>query len=373
MKEKFNNIIESDEKRAFIILIIVTVIIVSSVLTIYLLTTKSDKKDDITTTTKVSTTDRKDIFKGYKTYEIDYEKDISYDLEKRHEFIFATDNDETIIYTRKDDLELFYELSLVGGSISFQEQRYNNELKAYEFTGKKYSYKKDKDIVAFKVVKTCSNEKYAIIAMDTAGNVYSYETPEEEYNIVDILNNFKLHKTISKAKRVGYYNLSNVPNIDCEGYILVYEDISNNIRTLEKKNPLFFDTAYYRYLGKNYSDQYIYVFKDGKMKYDIGNNEKFINDGNYHIYYRGYFYEETSVSNNIYIISKDGYLYKIENMNEESSQILTKMNDSRIKKVGTKVIKTTNDFATDKLRLIIEFDTEDILEIEEISDFELIS
>ena len=159
----------------------------------------------------------------------------------------------------------------------------------------------------------------------------------------------------------------------CVNYELVYLDTSNNVRYLSGKNQLFFDSAYYRYIGSKDYDNFVYVLKNGLMKYDIGNNSSYLYDGNYHIKYMGSFYSLNNNQEDLYIIGTDGYLYIIKNLSESSEVLLTRVNNQLIKRIGTRVITTTNDFATDKSRLIVEFVNGETLEIDEIYDYELLN
>lgn len=371
IKDKIKALFQDEKKRAIIILIIVILILAASI-TITFLVSKKISLNNTPSTTRSTTTKKVNIFKGYNTKEINLDNDISYNLEKNYEFIYADGEDKKTIYTYKDNLELFYELTLNQGSIIFTEQRHNNELDAYEYTGKTYTYK-DNNITDFIVATTCEQDVYSIVAIDDKKNIYQFDSLEEEFNINDVLNGFTKISTISPAKKVGYYNESNNPNNMCVNYELIYLDNANNVRYLSGKNQLFFDSAYYRYIGSKDFDNFVYILKNGLMKYDIGNNSSYLYDGNYHIKYMGSFYSINNNQEDLYIIGTDGYLYVIKNLSESSEVLLTRVKDQVIKKIGTQVITTTNDFATDKSRLIVEFVSEETLEIDEIYSYELLN
>lgn len=372
IKDKIKALFQDEKKRAIIILVLV-VIILAAIITIALLVHKKMQADNTPTTTRITTTKKVDVFKGYNTTEITPNNNITYNLEKNYEFIYAKGEDRKTIYTNKADLELLYELTLVDGTILFTEQRHNDELNAYEYTGKTYTYKVDNKITDFIVATTCEQDVYSIAAIDEKKNIWLFNSLEEEFNINDILEGFSKVKTISPAKKIGYYNDSNNPNNMCVSYELIYLDNSNHVRYLTGKNQLFFDSAYYRYIGSKDYDNFVYVLKNGLMKYDIGNNSSYLYDGNYHIKYRGSFYTINNNQEDLYIIGTDGYLYVIKNLTESSEVLLTRVSDELIKRIGTRVITTDNDFATDKSKLIVEFVDEKTLEIAEIYAYELLN
>lgn len=372
IKDKIKNIFQDEKKRAIIILIIVIIVLVSAV-TITFLVSKRINNNNKPSTTSTKTTKKVNVFKGYDTKEINLDNNVSYEIEKNYEFIYANGEDKKTIFTYKNDLELFYELTLEQGAIKFTEQRHNNELDAYEYTGKTYTFKENNDITDYFVATTCEQDIYSIVAIDNKKNIFIFNSSEDEFNINDILNGFVKTKTISPAKKIGYYNESNNPNNMCAYYEPIYLDNANNVRYLSGKNQLFFDSAYYRYVGSKEFDNFVYVLKNGLMKYDIGNNSSYLYDGNYHIKYMGSFYSINNDQEDLYIIGTDGYLYIIKNLTEESEVLLTRVKNQLIKRIGTRVITTPNDFATDKSKLIVEFDNEEILEIDEIYSYELLN
>lgn len=371
-KDKIKKIFQDEKKRAIIILVVVLIILITLIL-ITLFATKKTNENSKTTTTRTTTTKKVNVFKGYDTQEINLDETISYDVTKNYEFIYASGSDNKTIYTLKDDLELLYELSLDSGAIIFKEQRYNQELSAYEYTSKTYTYKADYNITDYIVATTCEQDTYSIVALDEKKNIYVFNSLPDEFNIQDILSNFTKVKTISTAKKIGYYNENNNPNNMCSNYELIYLDNSNNVRYLADKNQLFFDDAYYRYIGSRDYDNFVYVLKSGLMKYDIGNNSSYLYDGNYHIKYKGSFYTSNNNQEDLYIIGDDGYLYIIKNLTEESSVLLERVHNEIVKKIGTRVITNDQDFATDKSKLIIEFNDGKIIEIAEIYSYELLN
>lgn len=372
MKEKLKNILNDEKKRSLFILMIVTIIIIAVIITLFLVVNSKSQKSLEPTTTTTTTTKEKDLFKGFDTKEYDYSESnikVTYDLKSKHEFVYANGEDKKNIYTTDDKSEYYYELNLDNGAILFKEQKYNSNLNAYEFTGKNYKFEGDASITDYLVVSTCKNETYSIIAKDTKNNVYVFKTPEEHFDITYIINNLKKTKLISKVSKIGYYNYNNYPYKECNEYDLIYLDTESNIRYISGKNALFFDDAYFRYIGSPDKGNIIYVLKDGLMHYE--DNNKKLNDGNYNINYMGSFYILDNDTENIYIIGTNGYLYKIDNSNI-SSTIIKKVKDTRLKKIGTKVITDNNNYATDKKAIKMEFEDGEILEFPAVMEFELL-
>lgn len=376
MREKLKNIFADERKRTLTILVIVTLIISIALITLILcLNNNKQNENKTTTSTKTQTTSR-DVFRGYDTKEYDFSTNpsvkVTYDLASKHDLVYASGEDKKTIYTNYKDNELYYEVSLSDGIIKFAEERYNSKLKAYEFTGKNYSFESDAKITDYLVVTTCSDDSYSIIARDTKANVYVFRTPEEEFDINYIIKNLKKVKLISSAKKIGYYNYNNYPHRECNEYDLIYLDTLNNVRYIVGKNALFFDDVYYRYIGSGKNGNYIYVLKDGLMRFDDGNTKQ-LNDGEQNITYMGSFYTEDETSENIYIISNNGYVYKITDFNIGSSPILTKANKTRIRKIGTRVETDANNYAKDTKSIKIEFEDNQIIELTSINEFELLS
>jgi len=353
MKQKIKEIIEDEEKRSFLVLMIVVFIVTYSVVTIYLLHINKERINEITTTTITTTTTNKyNRLKGFITYELE-ENDISYDLYKYNEFVYANGEDKEIIYLTKDDIDYYYEVSLNDGSLLFTELKYLTDKSSYEYTNNKYIYKTDNNITDYIIINGCNRDEYSILIKDSKNYIYSLSTTNDEYSIDELINSIKKVKTITNVSKIGYYSGSNNPNTICSYYELIYLDTNNNIRLLSNKNSLFMSTAYYRYVGSTSVDNHIYVLKDGLMKYDIGNNSSYLYNGDYHIYYKGSFYTLNGEIEDIYIISKDNYLYKIENISESSEVLLKYVNESKIKRVGTRTVTNENDYATDKNKVII--------------------
>ncbi len=372
MKDKLKNILADEKKRLTLILFIVTFIIITSVILIVVIFYTKEEKVENSSTTTQTTLKKKDIFKGYQKYEFNPDYQAKYDYQSRYEFIYAEKEDKEIIYTHKDNVELNYELTLKDGAIIFSEQRYNNELQAYEYTGKTSSYKAENKITDYLVVPTCEQDTFSIIAQDASGNGYKYTSSEND-GISEIISNFKKIKTISKIKKIGYYTGNNNPNTTCNDYELIYLDSSNHIRYFDGKSSLFYDDAYYRYIGNKDYDNHVYVLKDGLMKYDIGNTNTNLGDGKYHLMYRGSFYTINNNQENLYIIDDNGYLYKIEDFKEDSPVIIKRVTNNTIKRLGIRSITDENHFATDRSNILIEFSDDEILEITEIYEFELLN
>ena len=374
MKEKWRHIIEDEKKKTLLILILVTIILSVFLVTIILIVTNK-KENKVSTTTKTTlSTKVKDIFKGFNSTEYNYDinsPSITYDLKSKHEFIYANGEDKKTIYTNYKGKELYYELNLDNGKILFKEARYNNNLSAYEFTGLNYSFEATTNITDYLVVATCEKDQYSIIAKDSKANIYVFNSPNEEFGIDYIINNIKSIKVISKVSKVGYYNYNNYPHRECNEYDLVYLDTLGNVRYIVGKNALFFEDAYYRFIGDTSKENFIYDLKNGLMQYDTGETKN-LNDGNYNINYMGSFYTLNNDIEDLYIICTKGYVYKIANFNFDSSVILKKVNNTRIKKIGTRVVKDSNDYATDKHTVKIEFEDNEVLELASVNEFELL-
>lgn len=377
MKEKLKEIMNDERKRTLFILISVTLVIsISLIILIFVVNNKKDDKEinktiPITTTSKV-----RDIFRGFETKEYNFNeetsKSVNYDYKSRHEFIYANGEDKKTIYTNYKNKELYYEVSLNNGVIIFNEQRYNPNLSAYEFTGKNYRFDGTSKITDYLVVPTCEEDTYSIIAKDDKGSIYVFNTPESEFDINYIIANIKKTKVISSVKKIGYYNYNNYPHRECNEYDLIYLDTSNNIRYVVGKNALFFEDVYYRYIGSGNGGNFIYVLKDGLMQFDNGETKK-LNDGKYNITYMGSFYTLNGESENLYIIGTNGYVYKLTDFNSKSSVVLEKVNKTRIKRIGSRVETDEANYAKDTVTIKIEFEDNEVLEISESHEFELLS
>lgn len=371
MEEKKLN--EETLRKTYIFGGIILVILVSIALICFIVSDK-DKKQD-TTITKQTTTTTTNIFKGYITTELKDNEELIYDYQKNYKLVYG-DTKKKRIAVYHDDLLFNYDITIINGVLTFTEQRYDTSLEAYEVTGKKYEFKIENPITSFLVGNTCDSLTYSIVALDSKFNIYKYtNTPDDENkNIKEILDSFKKVKTISKAKQIGYYNGSNEPFVTCNSYELIYLDNSNNVRYLDGKNSLFFNDAYYRFIGLDFQDQLVFVLKDGKMKFGIGNTKNYLNDGDYNIMYRGSFYQYSEENNqeDLYIIGTDNYLYVIKNMNEESKPILTKVNDTKIKKIGVQKKTNSNDFVIEEAKVVIEFES-GTFKLDDIQGYELLT
>lgn len=376
MKEKLANILRDEKKKTLLILIVVTLIISIILVTLILVMDKNKKMSaNKTTLTTTTSTKLRDIFRGFETTEYSFSeetsKTVTYDLKSKHEFIYANGEDKKTIYTNFANKELYYEVSLNDGKMFFKEQRYNSNLKAYEFTGKNYSFDADSKITDYLVVQTCAEDTYSIIAKDAKSNVYVFDTPDTDFDIDYVIKNLKQIKVISKVKKIGYYNYNNYPHRECNEYDLVYLDNTDNVRYIVGKNALFFDDVYYRYIGSGKNANYIYVLKDGLMQFDNGNTKK-LNDGNYNITYMGSFYTLDNEIENLYIIATNGYIYKIENFKEDSSTVLEKVNKTRIEKIGTRVETDDKNYAKDTVTVKILFEDNEVIELTNVYEYELL-
>lgn len=361
-------VLEDERKRPWVVLWCVTVLLVSGLLTVIILTDKHEIKKEEKETTLVSTKS-KDRFKGYKTITIDYDKNIYYDYEKRYEFIYASGEDSKIIYTSVDDNELYYELKLDNGNIVFKEQKYKSDKNAYIYTGKTYTSNNEVAFTDYIVAQSAVLDNYAILALDKNKNVYCFKSPTGEFGIDYIINNLVKQKTITKVKKIGYYNYSNDP-LKGSIYELVYLDETDAVRTFEKKNPLFFNKAYYRYVGNSEDINFIYVLKDGKMIIEGNNN--YVYDGSYPLKYRGSFYTYND-HENIYLINREGYLFILEDFTVGTKNLVTRYKNVKIKRIGSKTIKDKDDFATSKDKILIEFEDGEYLEIDNAYEFEVLN
>lgn len=362
------------EKRRNLIIIITSLIILIIAISLLVIinlfanSIRDDEKESDTTTKASSTVDK--TFRGYQTYDIT-DEGISLDIEKYYEFIFTSTASMDINNEYRGKV-YNYTINIEDGELIFRESIQNDSLNGYQETGMTYQFRTDNNITSFIVSKSSEPNKYAIIVMDEKNNLYVYENDEKERSITRIISNIKKIKTISKIKRAGYYNYSNVPGLKNNEYDLIYEDVNNNIRYLNDKNTLFYEDAYYHYLGSSNSDENIFILKDGTMRF--GSNNTLLNNGNEHIYYRGSFstYDEINVSEDIYIIGSDRYLYHINDLSSASLPLLNKVSVNKIKKIGTQVMKDNNNFATSYQRIQIEFEDGELFKLDKISDFELL-
>lgn len=365
MKEK-KKIIE------FIVIVIFVVLIVGLIIFNFL---SSDDKKGKNTTMKPQTSALIDkTFRGYQVEDLDYEKNITYDYKSRHEFRYGdTSNKEIFIQTKQNKLYC-YTITLDKGVLLFKESIYDSSKNAYESTNQVYEFTENSNITSFAVGYENDMLAYTILALDKDSNVYMYEANGRD-SITTLISKIKKKKTISKASKIGFYLMNNAPFFDNLGNEAIYVDQSNNIRTFDNKNSLFFESAYYRYIGSDNFDQVIYVLKDGLMKYSTGNTNKNLNTGNANIKYRGSFYkqDEETMTENIYIISADGYLYTISNVNSKSKVILEKTNPERIKKIGYQYIRGSNGYATNERNIIIQFEDLTTIKLDAVSDYELLN
>lgn len=363
-----------DKKKIieFIIVILLVVIIISLVVFNMLTAEKEDKKVDDETPKTSALIDK--TFYGYQVDEVDYDKKITYDYESRYEFKYG-DTTSKEIFIQKNATTLYcYTLSLEKGVLIFKESLYNPSLNGYESTNKVYEFTENSNMTSFAVGYENDTLAYTILALDKDSNVYMYEANGKD-TIVTLISKIKKQKTISKASKIGFYTMSNDPYKESSAVAPIYVDQSNNIRYLDNKSSLFFDKAFYRYVGSDNYDQIIYILKDGLMKYSKGTTNRNLNDSNNNIKYRGSFYkvDEDTMKEDIYIISDDGYLYMIKDINSKSSVIIKKAHDARIKKIGYQYIRGDNGYALDERNILIQFEDNETLKIDNVSGYELLN
>lgn len=365
MKEK-NKIIE------FIVVIIFVILIIGIVICNFLFNDEKKNKEENTKPQTSALIDK--TFRGYQVDELNYEKDISYDYESRHEFRYGdTSNKEIFIQTKQNKL-FCYTVTLEKGILLFKESLYNSSKDAYESTNQVYEFTENSNITSFAIGYEKDLYAYTILALDKDSNVYVYEANGND-TITTLISKIKKRKTISKASKIGFYLMNNAPFFEGQVNEAIYVDQNGNIRYLDSKNSLFFETAYYRYIGSDNFDQVVYVLKDGLMKYSTGNTNKNLNTGDNNIKYRGSFYklDEETMTEDIYIISTDGYLYKIKGVNSKSKVILEKFNQEKIKKIGYQYLRGTDGYATTERNIIIQFDDLTTIKIDSVSDYELLN
>lgn len=361
-----------DKKKIieFIIVVLLVIIIISLIVFNMLSETKVESVDDTPKTT--ATIDK--TFKGYQAEELDYDKIITYDYQSRYEFIYG-DTQSKEIFIQKNSTTLYcYTVALEDGVLVFKESLYSSSLNGYESTNNVYEFTDNTNITSFAIGYENDQLAYTILALDKDSNVYMYEANGKD-TIVTLISKLKKQKTISKASKVGFYTMSNDPYKESSTYEAIYVDESNNIRYLDSKSSLFFDSAFYCYIGSDNYDQLIYVLKDGLMKYASNTNNRYLNTGDINIYYRGSFYEidEDDMKENIYIISMDGYLYAIEDVNSKSSAIIEKVSEYRIKKIGYQYIRGTDGYALDERNILIQFEDDSTLKYDSVLGYELLN
>lgn len=365
MKEK-KKIIE------FITIIIFVILIISLIVFNYLLEEDNSSKNENTKPQTSALIDK--TFRGYQSIEIDYASDISYDYKSRYEFSYGDDSNKEIFIQTKQDKLYCYTVTLDKGVLLFKESLYNPTLKGYESTNKVYEFTENSNITSFAIGYENDSLSYTILALDKDSNVYMYKANGND-SISTLISKIKKTKTISKASKIGFYLMNNNPFYGESGSEAIYVDKNNNIRYLDNKNSLFFETAYYRYVGSSNYEQVVYVLKDGLMKYSSGNISRNLNTGKNNIKYRGSFYkiDEERMTENIYIISTDGYLYTIKDVSNKSKVILEKTNSEKIKKIGYQYIRGSDGYATTERNILIQFADSTTMKIDSVSDYELLN
>ena len=364
-KEKVKRFFDDDKKRSLFILIIVVILLIGSIIAAYYYTvynTKEEQKPEPPTTASKKTIDT--LFKGYKVKEMN-ENSYSLDLSSKHEIVYSN-NKRTQISTCVDDLELVYEVSLKDGNLEFNELRVDEVLGGQVYTNNKYYLKLDKKITNFVIGYNCTSFEYTILVLDEGNNIYRYEnTNTSNKRMKEIIGLFQKVKTISTPKKIGYYNYNNEAFLECAQSEMVYLDKSNNIRLLDAKSTLFYETVYYTYLGNEENGDVIYVFKDKLMKYS--NKDEYLSNGESSIEYRGSFHDDK----NLFIISSDNYLYKISLTDEFSNPVLTPVKTSKIKRIGSRIVGE-NDYVTNKNSIIIEFENKENVKFNVTYEYELL-
>lgn len=364
LKEKIKRFFDDDKKRSIFILVVVVILLIGALIAAYYYTVYNVKEEKKPQTTTVSMRTTNSLFRGYKVSEMN-DNSYNLDLESKHEIVYST-NKKTPISTCVDDLELIYEVSLKDGTIEFNELRNDEILGGQVYTNNKYYLKLDKKITNFVVGYNCTSFEYNILVLDESNNIYQYEnTHESNMSMKDIVNSFKKVKTISTPKKIGYYNYNNEAFLECAQSKMVYLDKSDNIRLLDNKNTLFFETVYYRYLGNEENGDVVYVFKDKLMKFS--NIDEYINNGTSNVLYKGSFHDDK----NLFIISSDNYLYKVSLTEEFSNPVITPIENSKIKRIGSRIVGE-NDFVTNKNSIIIEFENGNNVKFDVTYEYELL-
>lgn len=364
-KEKVKRFFDDDKKRSIFILIVVIILLIGSLIAAYYYTVYNVKEETPKkSTTTVSTKTIDTLFRGYTVKEMN-DNNYNLDLSSKHEIIYSS-NKRTQISTCVDDLELMYEVSLKDGTLEFNELRNDQILGGQVYTNNKYYLKLNKKITNFIVGYNCTSFEYTILVLDEGNNIYRYvNSHTSNISMKDIINSFKKVKTISTPKKIGYYNYNNEAFLECAQSEMVYLDNANNIRLLNDKNTLFYETVYYTYLGNGENGDVIYVFKDKLMKYS--NKDEYLTNGVSNIEYRGSFHDDK----NLFIISKDNYLYKISLTEEFSNHVLTPVSNSKIKRIGSRIVGE-NDYVTNKNSIIIEFENRDNVKFNVAYEYELL-
>ncbi len=363
-KERIKRFFDDDKKRSLFILIIVVIMLLGSIVAAYYFTIYNVKEEPVKKPTTLTKKTSDTLFKGYNVKEIN-DNSYTLDLSSKHEIIYSS-NKKSQIATCVDDLELIYEVSLKDGSLEFNELRMDESIGGEVYTNNKYYLKLDKKITNFIIGYNCTGFEYTILVLDESNNIYEYEnTNTSNKSMKDIINLFTKVKTISTPKKIGYYNYNNEAFLECAQSEMVYLDKSNNIRLLDAKNTLFYETVYYTYLGNEENGDVVYVFKDKLMKYS--NMDEYLNNGLSNILYRGSFHDDK----NLFIISSDNYLYKISLTEEFTSPILAPVVNSKIKRIGSRIIGE-NDYVTNKYSIIIEFENKENVKFNVTYEYELL-
>ena len=349
------DIFKNENFKLLVLLFSVSIILVSIVLIAFFISNKNNKKHEEYNYTTSKLIDKS--LKGYTEVPIDI-NNIKYNIYDKYEFVYGGSS-ESSITTNEDEMEFVYDLSIEEGKLVFKERYYDYNKSAYISTNKKYDLALENKILEYFVCYESNKNNYAIVVLDSTGTIYYYVNSNTEPSINDILENFKRYKAISKVKRIGYYTLNNTPNKEA-GYELIYIDKDNNVRKLNNKNDYFYKDLYYTYISNN--DLSIIIEENGKMHYY--NDTSIISDNGNSIIYAGSFIK----NNDIYIISKDKYLYKIN-----SKQLsLNKVKNNKISRMGYHIIANETDHDSGRKNVKFIFDNGEELVIDNTTNLNLL-
>ena len=369
MAKKFIEFIK-DRRTLFIMIIVIVVSLITGVSLLLLQDDTPPKSIPVTTTTQKNA----ELFKGYRRYDLT-DDDPLYDVEKMYEFTYADSSKKSFSLSNSSG-EFVYEVSRESGTLTFSEQQYKDDadLLSLEYTGNVYTSDISHDITDFLIAQECDTPNFSLYMIDKNNRVYGYEYYGDTLEITEFIAEIRRYNTISSVKEIGYYTLNNTPSVTCSGGVPIYVDSSNNVRYLSGKNELFFADAYFKFIGADYRDQLVYVLNDGTMQFAVGNTDSKLYDGNNHIKYRGSFYSlNDDESENLYILGTDNYLYEIVNLSEESGVLLNKVRDKKVTSIGSQIITSSDDFATDQYRVIVLFEDDESINFSQVYNFEVLS
>ena len=99
----------------------------------------------------------------------------------------------------------------------------------------------------------------------------------------------------------------------------------------------------------------------------FSNIDEYINNGTSNVLYKGSFHDDK----NLFIISSDNYLYKVSLTEEFSNPVITPIENSKIKRIGSRIVGE-NDFVTNKNSIIIEFENGNNVKFDVTYEYELL-